>query len=341
MSGKKWIYAKRPEGEVTSEHYTLEQEEIPTEDQLENGEILIKTLYCSVDPYMRIQQSSLNTWEAPHPLGQVQGSGTIGRVIYSKDANIKVGDIVSAYTGWREYAKLNGSNASVINFGDSIPITYALGILGMPGRTAFFGLLEVGKPAQGETLVVSGAAGAVGSIVIQIGLLKGCRVVAIAGGEEKINYLKSLGCETINYKNYPTANQMLEALKSACPNGIDIYFDNVGGHITDAVFHLINLRARIIICGQISQYNGGLDSPEMGPRFLHKILYTRATIQGILARDYTHRMSEMVAEMSKWIKNGEIKYQETVVEGFDNLPSALNMLFYGKNNGKLLVKVSE
>jgi len=216
-----------------------------------------------------------------------------------------------------------------------------LGVLGMPGRTAYFGLLVPGKPQPGETVVVSAAAGAVGSLVVQIAKLKGARVVAITGSDEKVRYVEEeLGADVgINYHDYPTMTKMQAALVAACPEGIDIYFDNVGGSITDAVFQHINVRARIIICGQISQYSTGLDQPELGPRFLHKVLYTRATIQGILSRDYADRMDEMMADMVPWVQSGKIKFKETIISGFDNLPSALNMLFHGKNKGKLLVKV--
>jgi NADPH-dependent curcumin reductase CurA len=212
----------------------------------------------------------------------------------------------------------------------------------MPGRTAFFGLQEAGKPKAGETLVVSGAAGAVGSIVVQIGKVLGCRVIGIAGSQAKRDWLTSLGADaTINYKEHPDVKSMNAALSTAAPNGIDIYFDNVGGHITDAVLELINLRARVIICGQISQYNTGLDEPELGPRFLHRLIYTRATIQGILARDFTDRMPEMLEAMQKWIADGKVTYKETVVDGFENIPSALNSLFHGANTGKLVVKIAE
>jgi len=188
--------------------------------------------------------------------------------------------------------------------------------------------------------VVSGAAGAVGSIVVQLAKISGCRVIGIAGSDEKCTHItKNLGADhCINYKQHPDTKSMLQALKQVCPGGIDIYFDNTGGYITDAIFELINLRARIIICGQISQYNGNLDEPELAPRFLHKILYTRATIQGILARDYVSRIPEMMPPMIKWLKEGKLKYEETVFEGFENLPKALNALFHGLNTGKLVVK---
>jgi len=289
---------------------------------------------------MRIQQAQSDTWEAPHPLYEVQQGGVVGEVILSNYPGIKVGDIVNASYGWQTYGVCKGNQARKIdpNWGK---ISTAIGILGMPGRTAYFGFLEVGKPQPSETVVVSGAAGAVGSIVVQLAKLKGCRVVAIAGSDEKCERLqKYLGADvTINYKKYPTPELIRKALSEACPKGLDIYFDNVGGIITDAVMTLINLRARIIICGQISQYNGRLDEPEMGPRFLHQILYKRATIQGILSRDFNNRMDEMVQQMSQWLKEEKLKIDETVVEGFDKLPEALNSLFHGKNIGKLIVKV--
>jgi len=301
----------------------------------------VRSLYISVDPYMRIQQAQSDTWEPPHPLNTVQEAGVIGEVVSSNFTGLKPGDIVSAGYGWQKFGVCKGDEVKCID-PTLAPISTGLGILGMPGRTAYFGFFDVGKPHTGETVVVSGAAGAVGSIVVQLAKLKGCKVVAIAGSEEKLAHLKNnLGADTcINYKNFPTLEKMKTALATACPQGIDIYFDNVGGFITDAVMHFINLRARIIICGQISQYNGKLDEPEMGPRFLHHILYKRATIQGILSRDYKDRMDEMVQVMSGWLKEGKLKIDETVVEGFEKLPSSLNSLFYGKNLGKLVVKVN-
>jgi len=335
MANKQWIYVSRPQEEVTEENYKLISSSMP---EPQEGEILIKALYISVDPYQRIQQSSLDTWEKPHPLNQVQGGGSIGKVIQSKDANIAVGSLVQAYTGWQEYAVCSGKSVRILE--QKHPIEYSLGILGMPGRTAYFGLLEIGKPQIGETCVVSGAAGAVGSIVVQIAKIKGCKVIGICGSEEKKQYVQSLGAdEVINYKNCTTHLEMRQALEKACPKGIDIYFDNTGGITTDAVFDLINVRARVIICGQISQYNGNLDKPEMGPRFLHKLIYTRATIQGILARDFAARHSEMLEVMGQWLQEHKIKYDVTILEGFENLPKALNGLFHGKNTGKMLVKL--
>ncbi len=339
-NNKQWIYTQRPEKLVDDHHYSLQENTISTTD-VKPGEALIQSTYFSVDPYMRIQQSAKKTWEEPHPLNTVQGGAVVGKIIAinSKDSNLNEGDWVLSYTGWQQYAIAETSSLRKLD-PEEVPVTTALGVLGMPARIAYFGLIEAGKPKKGQTVVVSGASGAVGQVVVQVAKIKGCKVIGIAGSEEKTSYLKNtLGVdEIINYKNHPSALAMKEELARICPEGIDIYYDNVGGYITDAIFELINLKARIIICGQISQYSGGLDNPEMGPRFLHHMLYKRATIQGVLARDYNDRMDEMLKEMTPWVQQGLIKYKETIVEGFDQLPKALNMLFYGKNTGKLIVK---
>ncbi len=338
---KQWIYTKRPEKLVDNTHYTLNVATLQTTD-LKPGQALLKSTYFSIDPYMRIQQSGKDTWEEPHPLNIVQGGAVVGIIvaINDSDSSLQKGDWVLSYTGWQEYAITETNTLRKLD-PKEVPVTTALGILGMPARIAYFGLIEVGKPQKGETVVVSGASGAVGQVVVQIAKIKGCKVVGIAGSDEKTSYLKeTLGVdEIINYKKHPSAIEIQNELSKLCPEGIDIYYDNVGGYITDAIFELINLNARIIICGQISQYSGGLDNPEMGPRFLHKMLYKRATIQGVLARDYNHRMNEMLTEMTPWVQNKSLKYKETIIDGFDNLPKALNMLFHGKNMGKLIVKV--
>lgn len=339
IHNKQWIYSQRPSAQVGEDNYTLNVEELNA-SSLKKGEVLVKAKYISVDPYMRIQQSSLNTWEEPHPIGVVQGAGMTGEVIASNSDVLNIGDWVNCYTGWQEYAIVNENDARLLD-AKMAPVSTSLGILGMPARVAYFGLIEAGKIKEGETVVVSGAAGAVGSTVVQIAKLKGCRVVGIAGSKEKMNFLEQkLGVDaTINYKENKTQEALTKALQNACPAGVDIYYDNVGGAITDTVLDLVNVGARILICGQISQYNHGLDTPEMGPRFLHKVLYKRMTIQGILARDYNDRMPEMIAEMGPWVRDGKLKYQETIVEGFEQLPNALSGLFDGKNTGKMIVKV--
>ncbi len=341
FKNKQWIYTKRPEKLVDKTHYTLKEASIAI-SEIKPGQALLKSQYFSLDPYMRIQQSEHDTWEEPHPLNTVQGGAVVGQIVAVNDSgtNLKKGDWVLSYTGWQEYAVAEIQSLRKLD-PEEVGVTTTLGILGMPARIAYFGLIEAGKPKKGETVVVSGASGAVGQVVVQIAKIKGCKVIGIAGSDEKTKYLKETLYvdEVINYKNHPSALAMKKELSRRCPDGIDIYYDNVGGYITDAVFELINLRARIIICGQISQYSGGLDHPELGPRFLHKMLYKRAIIQGVLARDYNDRMDEMLTEMTPWVKDGLLSYKETIVDGFENLPNALNMLFYGENMGKLIVKV--
>ncbi len=341
LTNECWLYVERPSGQVGAENFRLETRTVP---EIAPGHVLIKATYISVDPYMRIQQSAKNTWEAPFPVGKVQQGGVIGEVIASNDPNgrIQVGDTVNAYTGWQRYGIAAADSVRKIDFAD-LPASYGLSVLGMPGRTAYFGLMEVGRPESGNTLLVSGAAGAVGSIVGQIGRLVGCRVVGIAGGPEKCRFLveELRFDDAIDYKTLGDQAAIEAALDSDkhCPAGIDVYFDNVGGVITDAVIEKINVRARIVICGQISQYNGGLDRPEMGPRFLHHLLYKRARIEGVLARDYNDRMDEMMARMVPWLQSGDIRYRETIIEGFEQLPHALSAMMQGANIGKMVVRV--
>lgn len=333
---QQWIYAKRPEGRVGEEHYELRTFEVTP--VLAANEVFIESKYISVDPYMRIQQSAKPSWERPHPLNTVQGAAVVAQVILSNHPKFSKGDWVVGYTGWQSHAQVHGSEIQKLD-PTKADVRTALGVLGMPGRTAWFGLTEAGKPKAGETVVVSGAAGAVGSLVTQFAIKQGCRVIAIAGSEEKCQWLEKLGANhTLNYKDFDDAAQLHQTLIDL--GGVDVYFDNVGGMITDAVMNSLNLRARVVICGQISQYDGGLDNPEMGPRFLHQMLYKRATIQGILARDFTHRMAEMVDHVAPWVANNEIEFKTTEYQGFESLPNTLAGLFDGNNTGKAIVKIA-
>ncbi|RHW74788.1 NADP-dependent oxidoreductase [Colwellia sp. RSH04] len=307
---KQWFYVKRPNEFVGREHYELRESDFSP--QLSKNEVLIKSEYISVDPYMRIQQAATHSWEPPHPLNTVQGAVVVAKVLESNNDNFQPGDWVTGYIGWQTHAVVHGNELQTLD-PEQADIKTALGILGMPGRTAWFGLMEAGKPKPGETVLVSGAAGAVGSLVTQFAIKAGCRVVGIAGSEEKCEWLKTLG--------------------------VDVYFDNVGGMITDAALTSLNLRARVVICGQISQYNGGLDTPEVGPRFLHQLLYKRVSVHGILARDFTHRMAEMIEHVAPWVKAGEIEFKSTEVCGFEYLPDTLAGLFEGQNIGKAIVRV--
>jgi NADPH-dependent curcumin reductase CurA len=337
LDNEQWIYARRPEGRVALEHYELRR--TPLEQTLAANEVLVATRYISVDPYMRIQQAARDTYDVPHPLGIVQRAGTVGQVMASASERFAVGDWVLGYGGWQRFHKSHADELQKLDPA-AAPVTTALGVLGMPGRTAWFGLMDAGRPKPGETLVVSGAAGAVGSLVAQFGKRAGCRVVGIAGGAAKCAFLMDrLKLDAaIDYRVH-SATAPLAAEIQRLTAGVDVYFDNVGGWITDAVIPLIKRRARVIICGAISQYDGGLDRPDSGPRLLQHLLFQRATIQGILARDYVYRIDEMKAIVAPWVKNGDIVYEETVVDGFEQLPAALNSLFSGQNLGKLLVKV--
>lgn len=337
FENQQWFYVKRPSTRVGPEHYDLRKSTLSAD--LSANEVVVRMRYISVDPYMRIQQAVRNTYDAPHPLDIVQRAGTVGQVVASASERFSEGDWVVGYNGWQLYDKCHASELQKLD-PDAAPVSTALGVLGMPGRTAWFGLMEAGRPRPGDTLVVSGAAGAVGSLVAQFGKRAGCRVIGIAGGATKCKYLiDTLGLDgAVDYRAYAdTASLAAEIQRQS--GGVDIYFDNVGGVITDAVIPLIKLRARIVICGTISQYDGGLDNPDLGPRFLQHMLFQRATIQGILARDFVYRMDEMRAVVGPWVKAKEIVFEETFVDGFEHLPDALNSLFEGRNLGKLLVRV--
>ena len=337
LTNQQWLYHSTPTDVVGPEHYRLQKTTMTPE--LAQGEVLIAARYISVDPYMRINQAKHDTWSAPHALNTVQGAAVVAEVLASNASEFAPGDWVSAYSGWQTHAKMHASGLSKIDIKIAPPGAY-LGVLGMPGRTAWFGLTEAGRPKAGEVVVVSGAAGAVGSLVVQFARIQGAKVLAIAGSSAKCAWLtQTLGATwALNYRDYPDSAALSQAIK-ALTGGVDVYFDNTGGMISDAVFPNINLRARIVICGQMSQYSGGLDTPELGARFLHHVLYQRATIQGILARDYTARMAEMLRIVAPMVHSGTLKFEQTVLDGFERLPEALNQLFTGSQRGKLLVKV--
>lgn len=331
-----FLLNKRPKGLPDYSTFKLIETNIPTakEDQ-----IVVKTLYLSVDPYMRGRMSDKESYVPPFILGAPLTGGAVGKVVESKHKDFQIGDIVQGYMDWADYTACNG-NASDLRKIDpeEAPISTALHVAGMPGLTAYFGLLDIGKPQEGETVVISGAAGAVGMVVGQIAKIKGCRVVGIAGSDEKNNYLKNeLGFDAVI--NYKTTNNLEENLKQACPDGIDVYFDNVGGSITDSVFNHLNVYARVPICGQIAHYN---DTEEaMGPRILPTFLKRRALLKGFLRKDYFDRQEEGLKQLTTWIKEGKIKYKENIIEGLENAPDAFLGLFRGENLGKQLVKISD
>jgi hypothetical protein len=329
---RQFVLASRPTGLPEESNFKLIETPIP---ELKDGEFLARAMYLSVDPYMRGRISQAKSYAAGVEIGGVMVAGGVARVVDSKNPNFAVGDIVDPYMGWQEYVVSNGRGVRKLD-PSVAPVSTALGVLGATGLTAYFGLLDVCNPKPGETVVVSGAAGAVGSIVGQIAKIKGCRSVGIAGGDDKIEWiLKDCGYDAAF--NYKTTADYGAKLKELCPKGIDVYFDNVGGTITDAVFMQINTFARMSICGQISQYNNA--KPEMGPRLLGMLIVARAKAQGFLITDYMPRFGEALAEMSGWLREGKIKYCEDIVEGFENLPKAFIGLFHGENIGKRIVKV--
>jgi NADPH-dependent curcumin reductase CurA len=334
---RRWLYRRHPLGIVGPEHYELV--EAPLTLDVSDGEVLVRMRYLSVDPYMRINQSLKPTYnELPHALDTVQTAGAVGQVVASKSPAFAAGDWVEGMMGWQTHARVHHGALRKLDPALA-PVSTALGVLGMPGRTAWFGLTESGRPHAGEAVVVSGAAGAVGSLVAQFAKRHGCRVLGIAGGAQKCQWLvETLGLDwALDYKAFESSAALAAAIKGKT-GGVDVYFDNVGGWITDAIVPIINRRARIVVCGTISQYSGGLDAPELGPRFLHHMLYQRATIQGMLARDYLHRMDEMIRIVGPWVQRGEIVFEETIVRGFETLPATLNQLFTGDHRGKLLVE---
>jgi NADPH-dependent curcumin reductase CurA len=333
---RQWIYSATPEGRVGPEHYQLHEREWAPD--LAPGEVLVQAQLWSVDPYMRINQSKKPTFNAePHPLNTVQTAGGVGVVLASRAVGFAPGDWVEGMLGWQTHTQMHLSGLRKLD--PALAPSTALGVLGMPGRTAWFGLMEAGEPKAGEVVVVSAAAGAVGSLVVQFAKRQGCTVVGLAGSAAKCEWLKhQLGCDhAFNYREHANAAKLSERIKAAV-GGVDVYFDNVGGWISDAVIPLVNRRARIVVCGVISQYDGQLDEPELGPRFLHHFLYQRCRMQGILARDYTHRMDELLHRLAPWVADGSLKFEQTIVQGFDKLPQTLGELFDGIHQGKVLVR---
>jgi NADPH-dependent curcumin reductase CurA len=331
---RQWRLAARPVGLIKESDFEWREEPIPTPG---DNEILVRNIYLSLDPANRGWVREEKSYVPPVAIGEVMRGIAIGVVEQSHHADFQAGDIVQGALGWQDYALTDGAGLTKLPRAPNLPLTVFLGLFGIVGPTAYFGLLEIGKPKAGETLVVSAAAGAVGSLVGQIGKIKGCRVVGIAGTDEKCRWItEELGFDAaINHKTEPVQ----EALKKRCPDGIDVYFDNVGGKILDAVLSLINVRARVVICGLISQYNAV--KPVPGPYNFRNILTQRARVQGFIILDHVNRFQEPIADLGKWLAEGKIQYRVDVIDGLENAPSGINKLFDGSNKGKLMVKVSE
>lgn len=323
---------KRPVGKPALDDFRFSSDAIPVPT---SGDVLLKTLYVSVDPYLRGRMSDSKSYVPSFEIGKPIQSGIIAEVIDSTHSEFTKGDFVSGILEWKEYQISDGKGLKKVDQNISALSSY-LGILGMTGITAYLGLIEIGAPKKGETIVVSGAAGAVGSVVGQIGKILGCTVIGITGSDKKAELLKSKFKfdSAINYKTVPDLNM---AIRNTCPKGVDIYFDNVGGEISDAVLANINKHARLPVCGAISLYNE--TKVPVGPRIQTILLTKSATMRGFIVGDFSSKFPEAIKQLAVWLKEGKLTYAETIVSGFDNIPQAFLDLFDGKNEGKMIVKI--
>jgi NADPH-dependent curcumin reductase CurA len=331
---KQLKFVKRPVGEADASTWSLELNPIP---ELKDGEILVRHHYVSLDPAMRGWMNDSKSYIEPMDIGSVMRAGAVGEVVaVNNNPNFKAGDYVAGFGGVQQYAVSDGSDLRIVD-PKLAPLPTYLSALGMTGMTAYFGILEVGKIKEGDVVVISGAAGAVGSIAGQIAKIKGCKVIGIAGGADKCNYLlEELGFDgAIDYKN----ENVRKRLKEECPKGLDVYFDNVGGEILDIALSLLRLHARIVICGAISQYNNKMAIK--GPSNYLSLLVNRATMQGMVVFDYAKKYAEAAMNMGRWMAEGKLKSREDIYEGIENFPQTYKRLFSGEKLGKLVLKVIE
>ena len=331
MEIKQFVLASRPSGLPSADNFRLEKIVL---DELKEGEVLLKSWYISVDPYMRGRMNSAKSYAASFDVDQPIKGGVVAKVAESRNKNFHKGETVVGTLPWSTYCTDKGENLRKIDV-TSVPPGYYLGILGMPGLTAYVGLMEICKPVKGETVIVSGAAGAVGMVVGQIAKIQGCKVIGIAGSEDKCKLLKEkFGFdEALNYK---TSKSLRKEIGLLCPEGADVYFDNVGGEITEAVAANLDFHARIALCGQISQYNNS--KPYIGYSILPHLLTRSVMLQGFIVSNYSDRFEAALSNLTQWLKEGKLKYTETVIDGFEKLPEAFLGLFSGSNQGKMLIR---
>jgi NADPH-dependent curcumin reductase CurA len=332
------LLASRPSGEPTIENFALVESEI-TRPQA--GQMLLRAIYLSLDPYMRGRMNAGKSYAPPVEIGAVMEGRTVAQVVESNLAGFRAGEIVfNPAHGWQEYALSGGEGVRRLDLAAG-PLSYSLGVLGMPGLTAYTGLANIGQPKPGETLVVAAASGAVGSLVGQIGRIRECRVIGVAGGEAKCRYVKEeLGFDDCLDHRQP---DFAEKLQAACPRGIDIYFENVGGKVFDAVLPLLNNFARIPVCGLIAHYNASAPppGPDRTPLVMQQILTKRLTFRGFIVWDFASQFPQFISEMSQWLRAGRVKYKEDITDGLENAPRELIGLLRGENFGKKLIRVSK
>jgi len=334
MINKKVIFKNRPVGFPDENTWQLEENEVP---ELQEGEMLIEHHYISLDPAMRGWMNDSKSYIPPVAIDDVMRAGSIGKVVKNNgNPKFEVGDVVTSWGGVQQYTITNGDGWYKVDT-RLAPMPKYIGILGMPGMTAYFGILEVGKIKEGDIVLISGAAGAVGSVVGQIAKIKGCTVIGIAGGQEKCDYIKNdLGFDdAIDYKS----ENIYSALKQKCPKGVDVFFDNVGGKILDAALSKLRMHARVVICGAISQYNNKHKID--GPSNYLSLLVTRSTMQGMVVMDYSKKFGDAAKQMGMWMQEGKLKSKEDIYEGIENFQETYNRLFTGEKKGKLVLKVKE
>ena len=335
-SNRQWLLAKRPHGMVSRDNFEYAETAIPEPAE---GEVLVRNLYLSFDPTQRGWMEDRESYLPPVGIGEPMRAGSIGQVVESKHADFAAGDLVQTTGGWQDFVVVApGMGPMGLNkVPDGVPPEMMLSVLGVTGLTAYFGLLDLGKPEPGQTVLVSGAAGATGSVAGQIARIKGCRVVGIAGGPEKCAWLKDEAGfdDVIDYKNEDVRSR----IGATCPNKVDIFFDNVGGDILEAALDHINMHARVVLCGGISGYNATEAIP--GPTNLMNLVINRARMEGFIVIDYMPRAMEAITDLMSWIQNDGLIYQVDMQEGFDNIPDTLNRLFTGQNLGKQLLKIAD
>ena len=332
MESSQFVLASRPIGLPSSDNFRMEKTLLK---ELQENEVLLKSWYISVDPYMRGRMNSVKSYAASFEVNEPIKGGIVAKVIESKSNMVNAGDTVFGMLPWATYSIEKAETLRKVDI-QKVPPGYYLGVLGMPGITAYIGMMAIGKLKKGDTVVVSGAAGAVGIVAGQIAKLKGAKVIGIAGSDDKCRLLKEqFGYdETINYK---TSKSIRKELAALCPDGVDVYFDNVGGEITEAVAANLDFHARIALCGQISQYNN--TKPYIGYSILPHLLTRSVMLQGFIVSNYSDRFGEAISQLTQWVNEGKLKYIETITEGFDKLPEAFLGLFSGSNQGKMIVKV--
>lgn len=331
------VLAERPDGLPTSRHFRIVNDQIPEPNP---GQVLLEVLYLSLDPYMRGRMSAAKSYAEPVPINGIMEGGTVARVLESCHPDYEVGEIVASHSGWQKFALSDGTDLRKLDPGVA-PVTTALGVLGMPGFTAYAGLLNIGRPKAGETVVVAAASGPVGATVGQIARIYGARAVGIAGGAEKCAHVRDeLGFDAVVDHR---ARDFSTQLAAACPEGIDVYFENVGGHVWNAAFPLLNGFARVPVCGLIAQYNDGTEpkpGPDRLPSVMREVLSKSLTIRGFIQREFVDQRPKFYQDVAAWIRQGRVKYREDIVDGLENAPEAFIGLLLGRNFGKMLIRVA-